>query len=587
MKPNTAETSSRPPVSVGRFVSLPLACLVGLIVGTGGWAEEMVEPADHIFTGKHIITMEPGFDRIRKARATALAVRGDRIVWMGDQRDAEALVGEGTEVHELGDQALLPGFIDAHGHLSFMGATVALANLAPPPVGPVTSFETLKATLNEYIETNQIPEGSWVVGFGYDDSLMDEKDHPDRRVLDEVSKGHPIALTHVSGHLATANSLGLARAGIDSETPDPSGGHIRRYPNSNEPTGVLEETATYRLRAEIMQPRGNPLDTVTNALQAYAQNGVTTAQDGGAHKTTLQLLQAAASAGLLNIDVIAYHMVGNNDLTAVDGIPFGRYQDRLKVGGVKMMLDGSPQGKTAYLTKPYQVPPPGQSAEYRGYPILPDKAVDAMVAAYLSARIPILAHANGDAAADQLVNAVGRAAPKTDHRTVMIHAQTVREDQLDRMAELGMIPSFFSAHVFFWGDWHRDSVLGPERGSRISPTRSAWDRQMAFTLHNDAPVVPPDMIRLIWATTNRLTRSGQVLGAEQRLTTFEALSAVTRMAAYQNFEEDEKGTLEVGKLADLVVLSADPLSMDTADLLEVEVRQTWSRGMPVYETGSE
>ena len=210
-----------------------------------------------------------------------------------------------------------------------------------------------------------------------------------------------------------------------------------------------------------------------------------------------------------------------------------------------------------------------------------------MVAAYLSARIPILAHANGDAAADQLVNAVGRAAPKTDHRTVMIHAQTVREDQLDRMAELGMIPSFFSAHVFFWGDWHRDSVLGPERGSRISPTRSAWDRQMAFTLHNDSPVVPPDMIRLIWATTNRLTRSGQVLGAEQRLTTFEALSAVTRMAAYQNFEEDEKGTLEVGKLADLVVLSADPLAMDTADLLELEVRETWSRGMPVYEAGSE
>jgi predicted amidohydrolase YtcJ len=569
---------------VGGLVA-PLIAAAAICLTTSAWAAQ--PPADHVFIGEHIITMEPGSDRNRKTRPTALAVRGEQIVWIGDRRGAEALIGDETRVHELGERALLPGFIDAHGHLSFLGATVALANLAPPPVGPVDSFATLKQTLNEYIETNQIPAGSWVVGFGYDDSLMAEKDHPDRRVLDGVSTTHPIALTHVSGHLATANSLGLQRAGIDSETPDPNGGHIRRYPDSNEPTGVLEETATYRLRQQIMQPRGNPLDAVTDALQAYAENGVTTAQDGGAQKTTLKLLEAAAAAGLLNLDVIAYQIVGNNDLTAVDGIQFGRYQNRLKVGGVKMMLDGSPQGKTAYLTRPYHVPPPGQSADYRGYPILPDAAVAAMFAAYLDARIPILAHANGDAAADQLLNAVAKAAPKDDHRTVMIHAQTVREDQLDRMAELGIIPSFFSAHVFFWGDWHRDSVLGPERGARISPTRSAWDRQMPFTLHNDAPVVPPDMIRLIWATTNRKTRSDQVLGPEQRLTTFEALSAVTRMAAYQNFEEDQKGTLEAGKLADLVVLSENPLAMDTADLLELQVVGTWSRGESVYQASDD
>ncbi len=581
MKPTIARTVSH----LVRLRTILPAALLAASSTASTWAAEA--PADHLFTGKHIITMEPGFDRIRKARPTAVAIRGEKIVWMGDADNADSLIGEHTQVHELGEQALLPGFIDAHGHLSFLGATVALANLAPPPVGPVDSFESLKQTLAEYIESNQIPAGSWVVGFGYDDSLMAERDHPDRRVLDTVSTAHPIALTHVSGHLATANSLGLERAGIDSETADPAGGHIRRYPDSSEPTGVLEETATYKLRQQIMQPRGNPLDTVTNALTAYAENGITTAQDGGAQKATLQLLEAAASAGLLNIDVVAYHMVGNNDLTTVDGIPFGRYQNRLKVGGVKMMLDGSPQGKTAYLTEPYHVPPPGQSDDYRGYPILPDPAVDAMFRAYLDARIPILAHANGDAAADQLINAVDRAAPREGHRTVMIHAQTVREDQLDRMAELGIIPSFFSAHVFFWGDWHRDSVLGEARGSRISPTRSAWDRQMPFTLHNDAPVVPPDVIRLIWATTNRKTRSDQVLGAEQRLSTFEALSAVTRMAAYQNFEEDEKGTLEVGKLADLVVLSENPLNVDQADLLTLEVRETWSRGASVFQAAAD
>lgn len=569
------------PTTVSRLA----AGLAAWLLAQAALATEADEaPADHLFTGKHIITMAPGFDRIRKARPSALAVRDDRIIWLGDARDADALIGPETELHELGERALLPGFIDAHGHLTFLGATTALANLAPPPVGPVDSFATLKQTLTEYIAENQIPEGSWVVGFGYDDSLMTEKDHPDRRVLDEVSAAHPIALTHVSGHLATANSLGLARAGIDAETADPDGGVIRRYPDSREPTGVLEETATYALSKQVMQPRGNPLEVVTNALTAYASNGITTAQEGGADRITLQLLKAAGEAGMLNMDVIAYHRVRNNDLTAVDGIPFGRYQNRLKIGGVKMMLDGSPQGKTAYLTEPYHVPPPGQPEDYRGYPILPDEAVDAMFAAYLDAKIPILAHANGDAAADQLVNAVARARPRAGHRTVMIHAQTVREDQLDRMTSLGIMPSFFSAHVFFWGDWHRDSVLGPARGSRISPTRSAWDRELPFTLHNDAPVVPPDIIRLLWATTNRTTRSGQVLGAEQRLTTFEALSAVTRMAAYQNFEEARKGTLEAGKLADLVILSGNPLETATDRLLELTVSETWSHGVPIYRS---
>ena len=164
----------------------------------------------------------------------------------------------------------------------------------------------------------------------------------------------------------------------------------------------------------------------------------------------------------------------------------------------------------------------------------------------------------------------------------MIHAQTVRDDQLDRMLELGMVPSFFSAHTFFWGDWHRDSVLGLARAQRISPTRSTIDRGLPFTVHNDAPVVPPDMIRLLWATTNRVTRSGQVLGAEQRLTTLEALAAMTRNAAYQYFEEDRKGTLETGKLADLVILSANPLDMKIEDLLTLEVEETWSHGRRVY-----
>ncbi|MGE0624542.1 MAG: amidohydrolase [Pseudomonadales bacterium] len=542
---------------------------------------QAAEPADHLFTGEHIITMTAS-DADPDRRPTAVAVRGDNIVWIGDAREAEPWTGPDTKRHELGGRALLPGFLDAHGHLTYLAATLDWANLASPPVGPVTDLPTLQSTLAAFIEEREIPAGAWVIGNGYDDSLLAERRHPERAELDAVSRSHPIVLIHVSGHLMAANSLALAQAGIDAETMDPPGGHIRRQAGSREPNGVLEETATYPLRAQISKPRGNPMDALASALSTYASYGITTVQDGAIAEPMISLLTSAADAHALTLDVVVYPVVSSPDTGAVADRSFGSYHNRLKFGGVKLLLDGSPQGKTAYLTRPYFVPPDGKPADYRGYPTYPDEKVNAMVNAYLDAGIPIIAHANGDAAADQLLAAVSAAEPGADHRTVMIHAQTVRDDQLDGMKALGVIPSFFSTHVFFWGDWHRDSVLGPERGARISPTRSATVRDIPFTIHNDAPVVPPDVIRLLWATTARTTRSGAVLGADQGLTVYEALTATTRNAARQYFEEDRKGTLAAGMQADLVILSEDPLSVPPEDLLRVQVSETWSRGRQVY-----
>ena len=266
----------------------------------------------------------------------------------------------------------------------------------------------------------------------------------------------------------------------------------------------------------------------------------------------------------------------------LNSINFGSYEGRLKIGGIKLILDGSPQGKTAYLTEPYYKPPHSESDSYKGYPLIPQSEVSKWVKKYADLNIPIMAHANGDAAADMLIKAVKDADITSDHRTIMIHAQTVREDQLDQMKKLKIIPSYFSTHTFYWGDWHRDSVFGEDRAMRISPTKSTLKRKMPFTVHNDAPVVPPDMIRLLWSTTNRKTRSGKVLGEEQKISTYSALEAMTINAAYQHFEDDIKGTIEVGKQADLVVLSQDPLSIDTKDILEIEVVATFSRGQEVF-----
>ena len=236
------------------------------------------------------------------------------------------------------------------------------------------------------------------------------------------------------------------------------------------------------------------LDQLDAAQDEYARHGLTTAQDGITSPPGLALLGQAAERGRLILDVVAYP-AGRNLEPEQGDTSFGSYRKRLKVGGVKLMLDGSPQGKTAYLTEPYLVPPEGQGRDYRGYPAMPQAEVDALVARFLTRGIQILAHANGDAAADQLIHAVTSSAATHalgDHRTVMIHSQVVREDQLDRLKELGIVPSFFAAHSFYWGDWHRDSVLGVERAYRISPARSAIRREIPFTFHNDAPIGGPD-----------------------------------------------------------------------------------------------
>ena len=558
-----------------------LTCLLA-VVGCGERLPDEADSqglhADTLYVGRHILTMNEAAGAV-----SAVAVAGETIAWVGDR---DAWRGHADEVVELGQRALLPGFIDAHGHLSFMARTLGLANLAPPPVGGVTDIASLKQVMIDYIAAHDVAAGAWVVGFGYDDSLIAEQRHPDRDDLDAVSTEHPIALVHVSGHLMATNSVALREAGITAATPDPPGGVIRRRSDSDEPSGVLEETAMGPLTGLFLGDDGLTTGAIDAALGEYARFGVTTVQDSAASWQLHALLAEIAADTGLKLDVLLFPVGMDGTFALPEGVELGRYSDRLQVAGTKLMLDGSPQGKTAFLSEPYHVVPEGLPDDYRGYPVMTNNRAKALIRDYLSRGIPMQIHANGDAAADMLINAVAAAVaddPAEDHRTVMIHAQTVREDQLDRMQPLGIIPSFFAAHVFYWGDWHRDSVLGPERAARISPTASSLERGLPFTLHNDAPIVPPDMLRLLWAATHRETRSGRVLGEAQRIPVLEALRAVTINAAHQSFEEDRKGTLTPGKQADLVVLSANPLDTAPEALLELQVLRTVSRGVTVYD----
>ncbi|MBV1907177.1 MAG: amidohydrolase [Pseudomonadales bacterium] len=541
--------------------------------------------ADRIFVGEHILTLDDKYPD-----ASALAIRNGKILWVGNRADIIEWQTDETVITELGEHALLPGFIDAHGHLSFAAKTINFANVASPPVGPVSTIKSMQNVLKQYIAQRSFTNEEWIIGMGYDDSLLEEKRHPNRDDLDAVILERPLALIHVSGHLVVLNSLALKKIGINAQSINPEGGVIRRRPSSTTPNGILEETAARSVQAHMFAPSKHPAQDLKKTLETYASYGITTVQDGASSLSAYQMYTALADKEPFKLDVVVYPLANDNNFELPDTLDVNTYVNRLKFGGVKLVLDGSPQGKTAYLTEPYLIPPTGKPSNYRGYPTLDQATVNARIKKYLSKNIQILAHANGDAAADMLVDALAKTEKKIslgDHRTVMIHAQTVREDQLDLIKMLSIIPSYFSAHSYYWGDWHRDSVLGKSRASRISPARTTLERDIPFTIHNDAPIVPPDIIRLIWATVNRQTRSGKTLGKAQRISALEAIKATTANAAYQYFEEDTKGTLTPGKLADLVILSDNPTRVDAQDIKKIRVLETISHGKVVYSHSSD
>jgi len=539
-------------------------------------------PADMVFTGSHILTMDSA-----QPRAEAVAIDDGKIVFVGDKAGVNDLVGEQTRVVELGDRALIPGLIDAHGHFMMMARLADVVQLYPPPVGKVDSIDALVTTLKNKLESDPPKEGQWFAGFGYDDSLLAEERHPTRQELDLVSTDIPIAIMHVSGHLCTVNTKALELLGMGPDTKEPAGGVIRREAGSNMPNGVLEETASHPVMYKLFAGDANDgfRAKVEKAVELYASMGITTMQDGASNFQDIERMRSVTADNPLSLDLAFYPQIMNFDDAKLDAFRHEpTYNNGLRVAGIKFLLDGSPQGRTAWMTHAYDELPDGAEEGYVAYPAYDPELYKSQLATVMHNGVPILAHANGDAAIDAMLDGVEAAFPEgdiPDHRAVIIHAQLMRRDQLDRSLALGAIPSFFSAHTFFWGDWHRRS-FGEERASGISPTGSAIEKGLRFTTHNDAPVVLPDMMRLLWATVNRTTRSGHVLGRGERITPEQALKSMTIDAAYQYFEEDVKGSLTVGKQADLVILGADPTEADPDTLADIAIVETIAHGKTVF-----
>jgi predicted amidohydrolase YtcJ len=523
-----------------------------------------------VYRGGSILTLDAN-NRV----VEALGVEGDRIRAVGSETEVRAWAGDGARVVELNGHALLPGFIDAHGHYPGAGIYVHAVDLNSPPIGSVRNIDDLVARLQE--RAGEKAPGEWVVGMSYDDTLLAERRHPTREDLDRVSREHPVGVVHISGHLAAVNSLALEKLGIGPATPDPEGGRIQRDA-SGVPTGVLEETAMEPVMAPVLRPglRGS-LAIVEEANRRYLAAGVTTAQVGYGTQELLSLVWLSR-LGLIPLRIVFWPgvelvdavLAGKTSLPSTDPLWF-------RIGAAKIVSDGSIQGYTGYLREPYFVPRPGADPSERGYPRYPKSELIERVAAYRAAGYQVAIHANGDAAIDDAIDAIEaaqRGDPELDARPIIIHAQMTRPEQLDRMKTLRAIPSFFVLHVYYWGDRHRDIFLGPERAAHISPTHTALEKGVRFTLHCDTPVVPMEPLRLVWAAVNRRTTSGALLGPEERIDVNTALRAVTIDAAFQHFEEDLKGSLEVGKLADLVVLGRSPLAEPVEALADIPVLET-------------
>ena len=530
----------------------------------------------------HVITMNPA-----QPRAQAVAVKNGRIIGIGSDEIIDQYCGPETEIIDLGGRPLLPGFVESHNHVS-ANARIVLQ------VDCTSASNKSIADILERVRERALtqPEGAWIEGYGFDNTLLSEQRFPTRWDLDEAAPNHPVHLWHISGHFSSVNSLALELAGIDRDTPDPDGGEIVRA-DDGEPNGVLAEPPAGLMVLRLIPPKtpAEVAEGLAIVSDQYVRAGVTSTHDanlgvwGGLSE--LQAFRLARANGTFAPRVYAFiwtvleDFIDNGTELRDLGVCTGSGDEWLKLGAVKIFADGSIPGLTASLTEPYYC-----DQENRGYLIFQPEQLNELVLRYHEAGFQLAIHGNGDYCIEVILDAFEAAlakAPRENHRHRIEHCTMASEAQLDRMARLGIVTTFYTAQIHGWGDRHREMFLGPERAARVFPARSALEKGIKFGLHGDCPVTPISPINCLYTAAARETSSGHILGAEQRISVHDGLRALTIDGAYLAFEENIKGSIEIGKLADFVALSRDPYELDPVHLRELEVEMTIIDGKVVFK----
>ena len=555
-----------------------------LLLGCENKSKQKETATANLYFNGHIITM----DTEDPTYADVIVEQDGKIAFVGTLEEAEKQFSNLNKI-DLNGKTLLPGFIDPHSHSGMVSNTMGQVDLNPEPVGTVENIDDILIKLKNYKEENNIPDGEWIYGWGYDDGELEEKRHPTKKDIDKVLPNNPVYLQHTSRHMGVANSLSLEELKVNAETKNPEGGNIDRFPNTQDPTGLVQETAMYPFMRLMLENLASKQEEFFETTQEYyASNGITTAQDGMTDRNTIRFFQSQADAGKFKIDLISLAGYAELESNLKDTtLLFKTYKNGFKVQGTKIVADGSPQGKTAFFTKPFLTEVPGCVHDCRGLPSLTQETINTLFVMAYEKENQLFIHCNGDATVDMIIKAHENACKvlnqplDKDRRTIIIHAQFSRPDQLETFKKYNMEPSFFTNHAYFWGDVHVEN-LGKERADFLSPMASSIKLGLKPSNHSDATVTPIDPIFTIWTAVNRVSRSGATIGEAEKVSSYQAIKAITVNAAYEFFEEDIKGTLSTGKLADFVILDKNPLTVELMEIKNIKIMETIKEGKSIF-----
>jgi predicted amidohydrolase YtcJ len=558
-----------------------------------------VKAAETIYAGGDILIMAG----TSPVYVEALVVDGGKITFAGSLKAALKFKTANTKMIDLAGHTLLPGFIDGHGHMIHYGKNLVDADLVGVKTIPAL-LDRLKA------QAAKLGPNDWIVGFGYSVPLLEEHRHPTADELNQVSPDHPIMVVDQSGHNGAGNSGVFKLLGLDAQTPDPAGGSFARKPDGSL-AGPLEETALFAVREQRPAFTGKLADDVViRSSRLWMSYGQTTAQECGVGIgiDDVDIIRNAIDKQLLPIDL--YLCAKDSAVDSVLAASYdvasqysqdktgalekllasrpdldNRYINRVRLGGIKLWLDGSiPSG---WFTEQYENNPPDKTGPYKGFSQVSDDYVNGVFEKYWKTNLQINMHMMGDAAAEQALRAIELVVKKRglyDHRPVFIHNTYMRPDQIARAKRLGAVPTYTIGSLYFAGDV-ANKYWGAKRAEATMPMNTLEKMGMKFSLNHDAPITPtPDVLFLVDSAVNRTTSSGKVIGASERASPYLALRAVTAYAAFQIKEEKTKGTLEKGKLADLVILDHNPLKVDPVTIKSIKVLETIKEGQTVYHT---
>ena len=528
--------------------------------------------ADLVLVNGKVVTMDPS-----ESIAEAVAVKRNRIERVGTTVEVLEIRGEGTEVIDLGGRTVVPGLIDSHCHMISTGARRML-NVDLSEEAGVHSIADLVERLRKRAE--ETPKGHWVTGYQEDDSKLKEKRHPNRWELDEASTEHPVLISTVGGHFYMANSKVFEDAGVSKDTPDPVGGKFDRDPETGEVTGGIHEKALDLVCPEpILPTRRQSLEGAKMILTECTEHGITCVYDTVDKHEIRAALDLKNGEGLpvrVRMDVAIDLFPQLKDL----GVYRGLGDDWLRVCGLKFFFDGAISARTAAVTEEYLNKP----GFYGVMATTPEIARETLEAAYAEG-YRVSCHANGDAAIAlylDIMEELQQKYPRDDPRNRDIHCTVITPELVSRIKELGVLPTIFGPYPYYHGD-KLIPAFGEERLERMFAARSFLDAGVKIAAHSDHPCAPYPPLMAIHAMVNRVTRKGKPIGQSQRVSVMEALKLYTVNSAYQQLDEDRLGSIEPGKLADMVVLGRDILSVPTMEIIDIPVDMTIIDGRVVYK----